>query len=67
MLDFQNCQRNLTTSSGEITFSKSFGFLESGKDVDDMMRNTGRVVDYTGTVRTDPFEVAGATLMSTAT
>jgi hypothetical protein len=37
--------------SGELTFSKRFGFLESGKDIEQMMYHTGRAMDYIGIVR----------------
>ncbi|TVY91777.1 Cytochrome P450 monooxygenase [Lachnellula willkommii] len=35
---------------GELTFSNRFGFLESGKDLDDMMYHTGKAMDYIGIV-----------------
>jgi len=36
--------------SGELTFSKRLGFLDSGTDVDNMMYHTGRAMDYIGIV-----------------
>lgn len=36
--------------SGEMTFSKRFGFLESGEDVENMMYHTGRAMDWIGMV-----------------
>lgn len=42
-------------SSGELTFSKRIGFLEQGKDVDDMMHHTAKMMDYTGVVSTTSF------------
>ena len=42
----------LIVSSGELTFSKRFGFLESGEDLGDMMYHTGRAMDYIGMVST---------------
>ncbi|KAF2802374.1 cytochrome P450 [Mytilinidion resinicola] len=35
---------------GELTFSKRFGFLESGKDLGNMMYHTGKAMDYIGFV-----------------
>ncbi|KAJ5540493.1 cytochrome P450 [Penicillium frequentans] len=35
---------------GELTFSKRFGFLESGKDLNNMMYHTGRAMDYIGVI-----------------
>ena len=46
-------QQALTNDSGELTFSNRFGFLESGKDLGDMMYHTGKAMDYIGIVRTD--------------
>lgn len=40
----------LTVFSGELTFSKRFGFLESGEDLGNMMYHTGRAMDYIGIV-----------------
>ena len=42
--------QQLIVSSGELTFSKRFGFLESGEDLGDMMYHTGRAMDYIGMV-----------------
>jgi len=45
---------------GELTFSKRFGFLESGEDFEDMMHHTAKAMDYIGIVsapsptQTDP-------------
>lgn len=36
--------------SGELTFSKRFGFLEQGKDLENMMHHTGKAMDYIGIV-----------------
>jgi hypothetical protein len=36
--------------SGELTFSKRIGFLETGQDVDQMMYHTGQFMKYTGVV-----------------
>lgn len=36
--------------SGEITFSKRFGFLEAGKDLDNMMLHTAQAMDWIGMV-----------------
>ena len=36
--------------SGEITFSKRFGFLEAGRDIKDMLKHTAAHMDYLGTV-----------------
>ncbi|CAL5867471.1 uncharacterized protein PFLUO_LOCUS1690 [Penicillium psychrofluorescens] len=33
---------------GELTFSKRFGFLEQGKDLENMMHHTGKAMDYIG-------------------
>jgi hypothetical protein len=41
----------LTANRGEITFSKRLGFLEAGKDLDNMMRHTARAMDWIGIVR----------------
>jgi hypothetical protein len=38
--------------SGELTFSKRFGFLESGEDLNRMMYHTGNAMDYIGIVST---------------
>ncbi|KAH8892297.1 cytochrome P450 [Thozetella sp. PMI_491] len=35
---------------GEITFSKRFGFLEAGKDLDNMMHHTAKAMDWIGIV-----------------
>ncbi|KAF2806023.1 cytochrome P450 [Mytilinidion resinicola] len=35
---------------GEITFSKRFGFLETGQDINDMMHHTANFMTYTGTI-----------------
>ena len=37
--------------SGELTFSKRFGFLESNEDIGDMMHHTAGAMDYIGIVR----------------
>lgn len=36
--------------SGQITFSKSFGFLEAGTDIQDMLRHTSDHMEYIGRV-----------------
>ena len=38
--------------SGEITFSKRFGFLEAGRDLEDMLKHTAAHMEYLGTVST---------------
>ncbi|KAI1613804.1 cytochrome P450 oxidoreductase [Exophiala viscosa] len=35
---------------GELTFSKQFGFLKSGTDLDNMMHHTGKAMEYIGTI-----------------
>ncbi|KAJ5131999.1 pisatin demethylase, partial [Penicillium atrosanguineum] len=40
---------------GELTFSKRFGFLESGKDIESMMLHTGKAMDYIGIMGQLPF------------
>lgn len=35
---------------GEITFSKRFGFLEAGRDLEDMLKHTAAHMDYLGTM-----------------
>ncbi|KAL4802975.1 pisatin demethylase [Aspergillus unguis] len=40
---------------GELTFSKRFGFLESGHDLESMMLNTGKAMDYIGIMGQLPF------------
>jgi hypothetical protein len=45
----------LMVSSGELTFSKRFGFLESGEDLGNMMYHTGRAMDYIGIVSPSVF------------
>ncbi|PWY65419.1 pisatin demethylase [Aspergillus eucalypticola CBS 122712] len=40
---------------GELTFSKRFGFLEGGKDIDNMIYHTGKAMDYIGIMGQLPF------------
>ncbi|KAJ9498131.1 hypothetical protein LTR99_009856 [Exophiala xenobiotica] len=35
---------------GEITFSKRFGFLEAGRDLEDMLHHTAKHMEYLGTM-----------------
>lgn len=37
-------------NSGEITFSKKFGFMEAGTDVEDMLHHTAKHMEYLGHV-----------------
>jgi hypothetical protein len=39
-----------------MTFSKQFGFLESGKDLDDMLLHTARAMDWIGMVCGNEFQ-----------
>ncbi len=44
------CTSSTDLRSGEITFSKRFGFLEAGRDLEDMLKHTAAHMDYLGTV-----------------
>ncbi|CAK7208760.1 hypothetical protein SCUCBS95973_000211 [Sporothrix curviconia] len=41
--------------TGEVTVSKRIGFLDTGKDVDQMMHYTGQALDYTGIIGQVPW------------
>jgi hypothetical protein len=38
------------SDSGEITFSKRFGFMEAGEDVEHMLHHTANHMEYLGHV-----------------
>ena len=44
-------REKLTLSSGELTFSRRFGFLDTGTDLEQMMHHTMKAMDYIGVVR----------------
>jgi hypothetical protein len=43
---------NANLRKGELTFSKRFGFVETGQDIDNMMFHTANLMNYTDVVRT---------------